>query len=124
MYSINFAVTLFVLMFLVSGGNKIVDFGKTEGIRLANKIGINDNYAMLIVLLAGIFEVITSLMTIYGTYTRNKEIALTGLTGLMLFTILATVIFYMFPLKFKPFMSNLSIATGIYLIMNICAFQE
>ncbi len=124
MYSINFAVTLFVLMFLVSGGNKIVDFGKTEGIRLANKIGINDNYAMLIVLLAGIFEVITSLMTIYGTYTINKEIALTGLTGLMLFTIVATVIFYMFPLKFKPFMSNLSIATSIYLIMNICAFQE
>ena len=124
MYSINIAITLFVLMFIISGGNKIIDLGRTEGIRLANKIGLNVNYATWVVLLAGIFELISSLMTIYGTYTRNKEIAITGLIGLLLFSLIATIIFYTFPLKFKPFMSNLSVITGIYLIMNICIFQE
>jgi len=124
MDTINIAITLFVLMFIVSGGNKILDLGNSEGIRLGNKIGLRLNYAMWIVFLAGVFEMITSLMTIYGSYTKNKEIALVGLTGLMLFTIAATIIFYMSPFKFKPFMSNLSIITGIYLIMNICAFQE
>ena len=124
MKTINIAITLFVLMFILSGGNKILDLGKTEGIRLGNKIGLRLDYAMWIVFLAGVFELITSLMTIYGSYTENKEIALAGLTGLMLFTIAATIIFYINPFKFKPFMSNLSIITGIYLIMNICAFQE
>lgn len=124
MISIRVALTLIVSMFLISGGAKLLDLGKSEGLRLAKKLNIETQTAIIIVLLAGVFEIISSLMVIYGAFMDVDDAAIIGLYGLVIFTILATLIFYAFPFKYRPFMSNLSVITGLFLAANVCMLQE
>lgn len=124
MISIRVALTLIVSMFLISGGAKLLDLGKSEGLRLAKKLNIETQTAITIVLLAGVFEIISSLMVIYGAFMDVDDAAIIGLYGLVIFTILATLIFYAFPFKYRPFMSNLSVITGLFLAANVCMLQE
>lgn len=124
MISIRVALTLIVSMFLISGGAKLLDLGKSEGLRLAKKLNIETQTAITIVLIAGVFEIISSLMVIYGAFMDVDDAAIIGLYGLVIFTILATLIFYAFPFKYRPFMSNLSVITGLFLAANVCMLQE
>ena len=124
MISIRVALTLIVSMFLISGGAKLLDLGKSEGLRLAKKLNIETQTAIIIVLLAGVFEIVSSLMVIYGAFMDVDDAAIIGLYGLVIFTILATLIFYAFPFKYRPFMSNLSVITGLFLAANVCMLQE
>jgi len=124
MISIRIALTLIVSMFLISGGAKLLDLGKSEGLRLAKKLDIETQTAIIIVLLAGVFEIVSSLMVIYGAFMDVDDAAIIGLYGLVIFTILATLIFYAFPFNYRPFMSNLSVITGLFLAANVCMLQE
>ena len=92
--------------------------------RFSLKTNIDIQSSKIIVFLAGLLELIASAMIIYGLFTDNITIAKYGIFTLILFTILATLIFYTMPLKYKPFLSNLSIITGLYLILNICYFKN
>lgn len=123
-YSVNLAIFLIVLMFLVSGTDKVLSLGTSESIRLSNKLSINQDIAVVIVLLAGIYELVSSFMVLYGTLFNNMAIAEIGTYMLIVFTILATLIFYAFPFKYKPLMSNLSVIAGLYLMLNICFFKN
>ena len=123
--SVLFAIIIFLLMFFISGGTKVASLGASESARLASKLpeGIAE-YSQMIVLLAGLFELISSLAVVYGSVYDNKDIATFGIYGLILFTTLATLIFYAFPFKYKPALSNLSVISGLYLMMNICFFKN
>lgn len=120
-----FAIIVFLLMFFISGGTKVSSFGASESARLATKLpeGIAE-YSQMIVLLAGLFELISSLAVVYGSVSNKPDIAIYGIYGLILFTTLATLIFYAFPFKYKPALSNLSVISGLYLMMNICFFKN
>lgn len=120
-----FAITIFLLMFFVSGATKVSSLGASESVRLAGKLpeGIAE-FSQVIVLLAGIFELISSLAVVYGSISNNPDVAIYGIWGLILFTMLATLIFYTFPFKYKPALSNLSVIAGLYLMMNICFFKN
>ena len=120
-----FAIIIFLVMFFISGWTKVASLGTSESARLATKLpeGIAE-YSQMIVLLAGLFELISSLAVVYGSVYDNKEIATFGIYGLILFTVLATLIFYAFPFKYKPALSNLSVISGLYLMMNICFFKN
>tara|TARA_B100000035_G_C21030584_1_gene568208 strand:- start:1997 stop:2344 length:348 start_codon:yes stop_codon:yes gene_type:complete len=111
-------------MFIISGGNKTLTLGSSEMQRFSLKTGIQSNLSQFIVLLAGIYELISSLLVLYGSFYDSPEIARLGSYMLILFTILATLIFYTFPIKYKPLLSNLSIIAGIYLMTNICFFKN
>jgi len=124
MISIRIALTLIVSMFLISGGAKLLDLGKSEGLRLAKKLNLETQTAITIVLIAGVFEIVSSLMVIYGAFMDSDDVAILGLYGLSIFTLLATLIFYTFPFKYRPFMSNLSVFTGLFLAANVCMLQE
>ena len=63
-------------------------------------------------------------MVLYGTINNEPILASIGTYMLILFTILATLIFYTTPLKYKPFLSNLSVIAGLYLMLNICFFKS
>jgi hypothetical protein len=120
-----FAIIVFLMMFFISGGTKVSSLGASESARLATKLpeGIAE-YSQMIVLLAGLFELISSLAVVYGSVSNKPDIATFGIYGLILFTTLATLIFYAFPFKYKPALSNLSVISGLYLMMNICFFKN
>jgi len=121
---LNLAVVLFVLMFIISGGNKLLNYNSpaSEALRFSRKTGINMINSENIVLLAGFWELISAGIIIYSIY-YDKTYLKTGVYSLMLFTLLATLIFYSMPFKYKPFLSNLSVFTGLYLMLKICEFK-
>lgn len=123
--NVLFAIITFVTMFVLSGISKVSSLGSSESVRLASKLpeGISE-FSQTIVLLAGIFELVSSFAVVYGSFYEKPDIAIYGIYGLILFTLLATLVFYTFPLKYKPTLSNLSIASGLYLMMNICFFKN
>lgn len=118
------SIFLIVLMFIISGGNKAISLGTSEMQRFSIKTGININLSRIIVLFAGIYELISSFFVLYGSFYDNPEIAKLGSYMLILFTFLATLIFYTFPIKYKPLLSNLSVISGLYLMINICFFKN
>ena len=121
---LNLAVVLFVLMFIISGGNKVLNYKSpaSEALRFSRKTGISMINSENIVLLAGFWELISAGIIIYSIY-YDKTYLKTGVYSLMLFTLLATLIFYTIPFKYKPFLSNLSVFTGLYLMLKICDFK-
>mgnify|MGYP003638763053 FL=1 len=118
------SVFLIVLMFIISGFDKTVSLGTSEMSRFSIKTGLPNDISQIIVLSAGIYELLASGMVLYGTFNNDPMIASIGTYMLILFTLLATLIFYTMPLKYKPFLSNLSVVAGLYLMLNICFFKS
>lgn len=116
---------MFVLMFKVSGTAKILNFNspKSEGLRLSKALNITLSTSENLVLIAGIFELVMTGMVIYGIY-HDKSYLKPGVYGLMAFTALVTIVFYTSPFKYKPFLSNISVLTGLYLILRVCEFKS
>lgn len=118
------SIFLIVLMFIISGSNKLITFGKSEMSRFSIKTGLSLTLSQYIVLAAGIYELVASGLVLYGTFNKDAYIASIGTYMLIFFTFLATLIFYSAPLKYKPFLSNLSVMAGLYLMLNICFFKN
>lgn len=112
----NFLTICMIIMFVYSGISKIITLGQSEGNRFAKKVNISPNYGNIIVLLAGIFEIVCCLIIIYGTLSDKKKYIKTGIYGLVIFTILATLIFYTFPFKNIQFLSNFTIMCGLLMV--------
>lgn len=121
---IQVSIFLIVLMFIISGFDKTVSLGTSEMSRFSIKTGLPNDISQIIVLSAGIYELLASGMVLYGTFNNDPMIASIGTYMLILFTLLATLIFYTLPLKYKPFLSNLSVVAGLYLMLNICFFKS
>jgi len=118
------SVFLIVLMFIISGFDKTVSLGTSEMSRFSIKTGLPNDISQIIVLSAGIYELLASGMVLYGTFNNDPMIASIGTYMLILFTLFATLIFYTMPVKYKPFLSNLSVMAGLYLMLNICFFKS
>lgn len=118
------SIFLIVFMFIISGFNKTITMGASEMSRFSLKTGLSSTMSQYIVLAAGIYELVASGLVLYGTFSGDAYIASIGTYMLILFTILATLIFYSNPLKYKPFLSNLSVIAGLYLMLNICFFKN
>lgn len=121
--------SIFILMFLLSGIVKFFSLGNSESSRLKSKLSkfpidipmfSNHIFNQVIVFLAGLFEIVSVCILLYGIWNFNKEFIYIGSIMLIGFTAFATLIFYVFPFKDKPFMSNLSILTGLILLMHVC----
>lgn len=118
------SIFLIIFMFIISGFDKTVSLGTSETSRFSIKTGLPNDISQIIVLSAGIYELLASGMVLYGTFNNDPTIASIGTYMLILFTLLATLIFYTMPLKYKPFLSNLSVMAGLYLMLNICFFRS
>ena len=118
------SIFLIVLMFIISGFDKTMSLGTSEMSRFAIKTGLPSDISQIIVLAVGIYELVASAMILYGTFNKNLELASIGSYMLILFTILATIVFYTMPFKYKPFLSNLSVIAGLYLMLNVCFFKS
>lgn len=118
------SIVFIVLMFVISGTNKTMSLGTSEMTRFALKTGLSMEVSQMIVFSAGLYELIASILVLYGTFNKDSFIASIGGYMLILFTILATLIFYTMPFKYKPFLSNLSVIAGLYLMLSICFFKS
>ena len=118
------SIFLLIFMFIISGFDKTLSLGTSEMSRFSIKTGLPSDISQIIVLAAGIYELLASGLVLYGTFNNDPMIASIGTYMLILFTLLSTLIFYTMPLKYKPFLSNLSVIAGLYLMLNICFFKS
>jgi len=89
-------------MFIVSGLSKVFTLGNSEAKRLSKKLmNLNERFSQLIVFGAGIWELLASAVVLYGIWNFNTHYLQIGSLMLVLFTIMATIIFYVFP--YSPF---------------------
>jgi uncharacterized membrane protein YphA (DoxX/SURF4 family) len=117
---IRYAIIIFILMFIISGTTKVLSLGNSEGLRFSKKTNIDEGISKYIVFGAGLWELLASFLIIYGLFKGNMDLVRKGIYALMIFTATATLLFYTSPFKYKPFLSNLSVITGLYLVLNVC----
>lgn len=120
-FLVKFATSLLILMFIVSGFRKVVTLGKSEGKRFSEKLNnFNLSLSEKIVFLAGIWELISCVIILYGIWYFKNNFLKLGSLMLIFFTILATLIFYVKPFKYLPFLSNLTTTCALFLLPFIC----
>ena len=119
--SVKIASSFLILMFIVSGLSKVFTLGNSEAKRLSKKLmNLNERFSQLIVFGAGIWELLASAVVLYGIWNFNTHYLQIGSLMLVLFTIMATIIFYVFPFKHLPFLSNLTTTCALFLLPYIC----
>lgn len=89
---------LCVIMFMVSGVDKILNFNKSKK-RLKKHIDLNDKTASLMIFITIILEIIAPLIIMYCIVTQGdlKQQAIYSAYALAVFTAIATFIFYFPP---------------------------
>ena len=118
--AVQIVSTLLILMFILSGISKVFTLGKSESSRLSKKLSINENFGQLIVFFAGVWEIISCIILLYGIWTFDQTLIYYGSLSLVIFTIIATLIFYVFPFKHLPVLSNLTTMCALILLPFIC----
>ena len=110
-----------VLMFVVSGVFKLLttyEDGRLQ--RHLRFFGFQQQTAALVstgaVRLAGVFELVASILVIHGLATNRCDHVRVGTTGLGVFTIIVTLLFYGKLSKYKPMLSNLSVVAALSLL--------
>jgi len=124
-YIVQLISSLLILMFVLSGFSKILTLGKSESKRLSKKLNIDDqNISRIIVFLGGLWEIISCIILLYGIWSLNETMILIGSISLVIFTIAATFMFYIFPFKHLPVLSNLTTLCGLLLLPFICVYKN
>ena len=114
------AAALLTLMFLVSGYDKIMNFSGNV-MSLQGKIGLNIpivfSLAILIVIL---LELVGSSMILYSAYSgKKKEYAYYSTIGLIIFTIIATLLYHMpIALDNHALFKNIAVVGGLLLLAD------
>jgi len=118
--------SLLLLMFFLSGINKIFNFDKTV-LSLLDKINpiisLDMNLYKLAIVLVIILEIVAPYIIVSNSYKKSKDKKYSLYSGylLILFVILATLIYH--PLNIKnymksiPFWSNVSLIGGLVLMV-------
>lgn len=117
-----FIVVLLVIMFIISGINKVFNFNGT-GIGLKEKLNYNipDYIYNLIIVIVILLEIIAPLIVIYYITTKKyREWAYYSVIALVIFTILATLLYH-FPdfsnyKRSLAFWANVSLLGGLLLL--------
>lgn len=118
----NIGKIMLLSMFLLSGAKKILKLGNTETKQFTDVFMMPLKLARVLVFSAGILEVVSLLLVFSGELMRNKpeakKLRVAGITTLIVFTILVTLLFKFYP-KFKPVaaLSNLAVLGGLLLAL-------
>lgn len=104
-------------MFLLSGLQKIYKLGRTQTKQFTDVFGMPYTIATMLIFAAGVYEVFSVFLILkHELFTENRQQARLGVLGLIIFTILVTILFKIFPrFKFIQFLSNLSVLGGLIL---------
>ena len=124
--TVKFAATAMVFMFLISGFMKVRYLGLNEAERFSKKTKVCIKNSSRIVFLAGLIEIYGSFLILRGVWSSKmnlKDVKL-GASILAVFTVLATLIFYVNPFKPYPVLSNLTALSGLLLLPLVCELRH
>ena len=117
--------TLLVIMFLLSGINKLSGFSSVvESLKQKLQYDMANELYNLAIVIVVLIEIIAPIIIIYYSFTGNyKQEAYYSVIALILFTILATLIYH-FPdfsnyKKSIPFWANISLLGGLLLLAKM-----
>ena len=125
--SLNASLTLMLAMFAVSGAVKVGTLGNTEVPRFQKKLqtwGLpvpstpaGMQLCQAIIFCAGLWEVGALVLIAAGIHRGDVKLVNAGADLLILFTVLATAIFYVGP-NWKPmaFMANMTALAALFMI--------
>ena len=110
------ALVCLLFMFAMSGCTKIVRLGNIQTRQFTEVFGLSTSLAILIVFLAGVWECAAVGAILYGETQKSRKHVQYGLISLIAFTIIATLIFKVYP-KFKKtqVLANMSVFGGLLL---------
>lgn len=115
------ALCLLLGMFVWSGAQKVYLLGRTQTGQFVKVFGLPEWLAVLVVFLAGVWELVAVAAIAGGEATGKKGLVRRGVEALMVFTVLATLLFKVYP-KLKPIQiaANASVLGGLALY-HICS---
>ena len=121
MNTLFIASIMLVLMYLISGYDKINDItGNANSLKSKSGINLPFNLFLLAIIIVILLEFVGSASILYSAYTgKNKEYALYSSYGLIAFTILATLLYHM-PVKLNnhALFKNIAIIGGLILLVD------
>lgn len=113
-----------IAMFFLSGASKLLSPASREFD--VNRIPVLPRFiAVVLVILAGIFELVASGMVIHDiffdekTKERLSSRSENAILFLMGFTLVVTLMFYVYPPKYRALLSNLSTFSGLAFVYQI-----
>ena len=128
MNGLTIATSVLNSMFFLAGLDKIGHFDKVvSGIQASLRVSLPTMFLQLMIVAAIAIEIIAPLIILRTTLHRSKEndkMAAYASVSLIVFTVLATLIYHFPPTtsaKYYPFMSNLSAVGGLTLMW--CVFN-
>lgn len=116
------ALTMLVLMFLLSGANKLLYTRTCRDAMMMEKVfGKRCTFNFVVLILAGVWELLAAGAVLYTTYVDEAAYKLRqrALRSLALFTVLATLMFKTMPLKYLGFISNVSVTGGLLIASKL-----
>ena len=121
MNTLFIASILIVLMYLISGYDKIMDTtGNAKSLKIKTGLNLPFELFILAIIIVILLEVIGSISILYSSYTgQNKELAYYSTYGLIGFTILASLIYHM-PVKLDnhALFKNIAVIGGLILLAD------
>ena len=121
MSTVLLSLNVMLAMFFLAGVDKILHFNKVVT-GFINRVPSTPVWlASICITVAIIIEIVCPVMINYGFVNKNKDVYLIGCASLIVFTVLATLIYHFPPVGFRyyPFMSNLTTVGGLMLASTI-----
>lgn len=121
--------TLLVIMFLLSGINKLSGFSSVvDSLKQKVQYDMSDNLYNLAIVIVILIEIVAPVIIIYYAFTGNyKQEAYYSVIALIIFTVLATLLYH-FPdfsnyKKSIPFWANVSLLGGLLLLSKMIKYE-
>lgn len=116
------SVNVMMIMFFLSGIDKMINFYKISNeFTTKTPVKIPIQIAYLAIIVAIIIELAAPILINVGLIKKNKKLVLYSTLFLIVFTVLATLLYHFPPIGYQyyPFMSNLTTIGGLMLILYI-----
>lgn len=113
------SVLMISTLFIFSGYDKIINFNGVVS-SLNSKIIFNSLpllLSQLAMIIAIVLELASPILMLYGIIKKDKRYVIAGLSGLIIFTVLATIFYHPLPQDKTAFMKNMSIIGGLLLVI-------
>ena len=111
------SINVMMIMFFLAGVDKVRNFNKVVKGFITRAPITPVWLASICITIAIIIELVGPVMINYGFFKKDKAMYLIGCVSLIIFTVLATLIYHFPPTGFRyyPFMSNLTTIGGLML---------
>lgn len=115
-------VNIMMIMFFLSGIDKMINFYKISNeFTKKTPVKIPIQLAYMAIIIAIIIELIAPILINVGLIKKNKRLVFYSTLSLIVFTVLATLLYHFPPTGYQyyPFMSNLTTIGGLMLMLYV-----